>query len=257
MKLDYLDLYSILARVARYMPAQYDSQQREKVCTRLQTFAAVRDSEVFNTSGSLEKNAIYAHKDFFFSRQWEQKGKNPSAIPFGYPALLIWQVDSTYKKFFQKFGSEISVRFTFATADQMPKGKIAPHQNYCDSLTLEEREMNLRNMFAYAIKTMGEFVYAQGYLANVLQFKGWFHPQELAKFQADAIIDGFQKKATLEHYVTSKDIEADIAHGVFVDDLMCVLASIEIQLFGCLPESNLEIRTIPNPVKDSSEPCCP
>jgi hypothetical protein len=248
MSLTPIDFYSILYDIADSMPAQFDGNGNEILCSRLQTVAIVKDygSEIQTTN--LAKDVRYAGKKLFYSRQWLNAQQSPNAITWGYPALFVGEGDEVYRNGKQPY----EIDFSFALSDRVEqKQSDTLNQSYCSQRTFEEVGQALRLTWQRILATLNDYVYARITIGANVSFV-WITATAVAQLLSNGDIDSYDIEKQLSQYLGSS--KARLSWDMHTEDAMTYFVQMPITFTACADV----IPAKPQSINDAPKilPCC-
>lgn len=241
--LNLLTVYQISKAIVENYPAQYNDQDDEIQCLRLNTFAVLETAENLGNPKELLKDLDKDNlgkgkrdigKDFFFSRTFKNNLHDLSKMDFIYPLLGVAEADFSFDLF--NMGKQRQM-LNFFTVDWIGQSEHACTEGYCAYRTKEEVGADLRKLLGIFLTTLSGFVWAEveDDLGNLK--KEWFSLPYLEHLEQEGEISSFDPIFEMSDYIVTKKPQAEVFYDLFHNKgLVGCLTNIQFDFEGCPPE---------------------
>lgn len=230
-----LDVYTMLARIARGFPKAVEQNGRERYCARPQAFAVLNSWNDLDADMLNKPLSKYRNQPYFFSRFWEKNNYKAGADSYKYPLLAV-VLDKSAKKL--SGNKQACYTLNLILFDQMPTFcKICGQKNYCNTRTDEQQQQDLERIFSRVLNELFSLCYVHLIKDGAQIGEGWYSKPYLEQLIQSEQIDSYiPSNAQMCNYITSREIECDYFTRQHNDELALVGANIEI----CLDAADCE-----------------
>lgn len=215
-----LQFFAMLADICRAFPAEYEADH-ELTCRRPQAFAVLQKLESLNSDNLDKASPRYASAPYFFSHRFEDAGRDPAKMSYGYPLVAI--AHQTVNIDLRK--DERRHQYNLAVFDQVQVQKDTAATGYCLQRTFEERARDLTRILQLVLEQFSDWQVAHNETTG----------EVLLLSPAAAVMPptGYRLVHTVDLLLVNQDVRAQYIPNAYSDQLDGVFATIEIDFSIC------------------------